>query len=136
MEKYRTGGEVDAVCTRCRMVLAHTILAVMGGRPARVQCNTCGGQHNFRSAADSEPAPRRTERAAPRAAPATRTPSFDEAIAAHPGEARPYAPGQAYALDEIVAHPVFGRGWVSAVRPGKVDVTFRGGVRTLVAGRR
>ena len=37
----KTGGEVDCFCTRCKMVLAHTILAMVGDRPARVKCNTC-----------------------------------------------------------------------------------------------
>src|SRR5262245_65118967 len=50
MPTHKVGGEVDAFCTRCKMTLAHTILAMVGQTIARVQCNTCGGQHAYRSA--------------------------------------------------------------------------------------
>src|SRR5215475_1176125 len=48
MATYRVGGEVDATCTRCRMELAHTILAMVGQKIARVRCNTCGSDHVYR----------------------------------------------------------------------------------------
>src|SRR2546422_898504 len=44
----RVGGDIDAWCTRCKMNLGHTILALVGTRPARVRCNTCHGEHNYR----------------------------------------------------------------------------------------
>jgi hypothetical protein len=34
MATYKVGGEVDVMCTRCKMLLAHTILAIDGARPA------------------------------------------------------------------------------------------------------
>src|SRR5437588_9021934 len=49
----RVGGDVDAFCTRCKMELGHTILAMVGSRPARVRCNTCQGEHNYRSEPDA-----------------------------------------------------------------------------------
>ena len=49
----RVGGEVVAFCTKCRMDLAHTIIAMDGTKPARVQCNTCNGQHNYRGKAEA-----------------------------------------------------------------------------------
>ena len=48
MATHKVGGEVDAFCTRCKMDLAHTILAMVGTKPVRVRCNTCGGDHAFR----------------------------------------------------------------------------------------
>src|SRR5438552_17878724 len=45
---HRVGGAVCAFCTRCKMELGHTILAMVGQKPARVRCNTCGGEHNSR----------------------------------------------------------------------------------------
>ncbi|MFY0576846.1 hypothetical protein ACN28S_23190 [Cystobacter fuscus] len=48
--QLKVGGEVDAFCTRCRLTLAHTILAMVGTKIARVRCNTCNGDHAFRSA--------------------------------------------------------------------------------------
>ena len=40
-----------------------------------------------------------------------------------------------FAVDQVIDHPTFGRGWVTAVRPDKVDVTFRSFVKTLVHAR-
>src|SRR5947208_272159 len=33
-----------------KMQLGHTILAMLGAKPARVRCNTCQGEHNYRHA--------------------------------------------------------------------------------------
>jgi len=43
------GDRVDARCTKCRKILNHTIVAMVEDRPARVLCNTCGGEHNYRA---------------------------------------------------------------------------------------
>src|SRR6266852_6391254 len=45
---HRVGGDIDAFCTRCKMELGHTVLAMMGQKPVRVRCNTCGGEHKYR----------------------------------------------------------------------------------------
>ena len=34
---HRVGGDIDASCTRCKMILGHTILAMVGSKPARVR---------------------------------------------------------------------------------------------------
>jgi len=44
----RVGGEVDALCGRCELVLAHTVHAVVSGRPVKVECNTCHSVHRYR----------------------------------------------------------------------------------------
>ena len=63
---HKVGGEIDAFCTRCRMTLAHTIMAMMGAKVARVQCNTCRGEHAYRSepGTSRKPAASRKPRAA------------------------------------------------------------------------
>jgi hypothetical protein len=39
-------------------------------------------------------------------------------------------------VDDVVDHPTFGRGFVSAVRDGgKIEVTFRSDVKLLVHAR-
>jgi hypothetical protein len=135
----KVGGEVDAFCTRCELTLAHTIHAVVGGKPVKVECNTCHGVHRYRG-----PAPRAAAGGgAPKAARAERAPrapkevaGFDELLAARTGAAQPYSPKKTYAVDEVVDHPTFGRGFVSAIRDGgKIEVTFRSDVKLLVHGR-
>jgi len=127
----KVGGEVDAFCTRCQLLLAHTVIAMVGAVPVKVECNTCRNVHRFRGASA----------AAKR--PATRSPrggakvSFEEMLAGQSGEARRYAPTVLFATGDVLDHATFGRGFVSGVKdPGKVEVTFRTGVKTLVHGKR
>lgn len=56
-----------------------------------------------------------------------------EAIAALAvGEARAYAPGDRFAVGEVIAHPKFGRGRVEGVEGAKIRVRFVDGSRVLV----
>jgi hypothetical protein len=131
----RVGGEVDAFCTKCLMTLAHTVHAVVEGRPVKVECNTCHGVHRYR-----DPPGRSLSRAAPGAARPAREKAavvaFDELLASRRGTPRPYSPKLTFAVDDVVDHPTFGRGFVSAVRDGgKVEITFRSDVKILVHGR-
>ena len=133
----KVGGEVDSFCTKCQLVLAHTVHAVMGGRPVKVECNTCHGVHRYKGAAGGGTAraaagPRGERPVRERAAVA----GFDELLAARAAAPQPYSPKKTFAMDDVVDHPIFGRGFVSAVRDaGKVEITFRSDVKLLVHGR-
>ena len=62
--------------------------------------------------------------------------AFDELLAKRTGEAVPYSPKRTFREDDVVDHPLFGRGFVSAVRDaGKIEVTFRSDVKVLIHGR-
>lgn len=131
----KVGGEVDAFCTRCRLTLAHTVLAMVGAKVARVRCNTCNGDHAYRSA------PGTTDRvSAPRAAAKSKTAkvviSFEQQLEGKDtASAKPYSAKETYAADQVIQHPTFGVGFVSAVRGDKVDITFKSDTKTLVHGR-
>ncbi len=130
----KVGGEVDAPCGKCEMVLAHTVIAMQGGQPVKVECNTCHAVHRFRAgkaATASRPAPR------PARPQKKAVLTFDELLArrAAAGKRR-YSSRETFAADEVIEHPAFGPGLVSAVRDGgKIDVTFRSAVKTLVHGK-
>jgi hypothetical protein len=130
----KVGGEVDAFCTRCGLSLAHTVIAMVDGRPVKVECNTCHGVHRYRSGSGSD-----AGSAHPRAAPRSRkvVVSFDELLGQRNVSAsRRYSPQTTFALDQVIDHPAFGLGFVSALRaPGKIEVTFRSEVKTLVHGK-
>jgi hypothetical protein len=133
MATLRTGGEVDAFCTKCRMTLAHTILAMVGATQiARVQCNTCRGQHAYRTEDGSKPRP-----ASPRAPqPRKEVISWDRRVAEmDPAKARRYTPKETFAVDELISHATFGLGIVSVVRQDKIDVAFKAFEKTLVHAR-
>jgi hypothetical protein len=62
---------------------------------------------------------------------------FESLLAARRQDAaRPYSPKATFAVDDVVDHPLFGRGFVSAVRDGgKIEITFRSDVKLLVHAR-
>ncbi len=129
----KVGGEVDAFCTRCQLTLAHTVHAVVSGRPVKVECNTCHAVHRNRGGASNGSSGARAGRPARERAALV---AFDELLSAKKGGAQPYSPKRSYVVDDVVDHPIFGRGFVSAVRdPGKIEVTFRSDVKVLVQAR-
>lgn len=133
----KVGGEVDAVCTKCQMTLAHTVHAVVAGRPVKVECNTCHVVHRYRGSLGAPP----SRSSGPRAEKAVRerpvVVPFEELLAKRGAAvAQPYSPKRTWAVDEVMDHPIFGRGFVSAVRDaGKIEVTFRSDVKILVHAR-
>ncbi len=140
----KVGGEVDSFCTKCEMTLAHTIIAMVAGRPVKVECNTCHGVHRFRGdvpgaagGAGRGGVTHRTPGSRPvRERPLTM--SFDEALRGkNLAMAQRYSPAATYHVDQVIEHPTFGLGWVSAIRDAtKVEVTFRTDVKVLVHGKR
>lgn len=140
MATFKVGGEVDAYCTRCKMDLAHTILAMVGTKIARVRCNTCGGDHVYRGTQPSSTAAPRAAR--PRAAPspsgreAKHVLSFEQQLAGRDVTSAPrYSPQESYQVDQVLQHPSFGLGLVKSVRGDKMEVAFRAETKTLVQGR-
>jgi hypothetical protein len=137
MAAHKVGGEVDAFCTRCKMTLAHTILAMVGTKVARVRCNTCNSDHSFRGAPGSSPtkAPSRARSSAASKEKKVVI-SFAERLAGKDASsARKYSAKETFAVDDLVDHPTFGLGFVVAVRQDKVDIAFKADQKTLVHGR-
>ena len=122
---------MDSFCARCKLTLAHTILAMVGAKIARVRCNTCGSDHAFRST------PGRTRAAStPRATHERVVLSFEEQLAGKDvAHAARYTPKDSYRVDQVIDHASFGVGIVTAVREDKVDVVFKFAQKTLVHGR-
>jgi hypothetical protein len=129
------GGEVDAMCNRCKLTLAHTILAMVGTKIARVRCNTCGSDHKFWGA--SSPTSKPTRAPSARATKEDKVIiSFEQQLASKDvANAPKYSPKDTYALDQVLSHPTFGIGLVTAVRGDKIEVAFKADSKTLVHGR-
>lgn len=123
------GDPVRSLCTRCKKATRHVVVSLVGGEPARVQCTTCEGVHNYRDPAGREKAP------AAKGAPPLRT-SEEEWLAQmkgrDPKQAIPYGEATHPRTGDLVEHPTFGYGYVLKVLPpNKVEVHFRQGVRLL-----
>lgn len=140
---YKAGIEVDSVCTKCKMLLAHTIVAMNGDKIAKVKCNTCLGVHAYRpppSPSEATAKKRRAERAATaaEAAKVKTTPSEFELYTKGKdlSKAEKYSTKMALAVGDAIDHPTFGVGVVTELREGnKAQIAFRDGGRILVYGR-
>ncbi len=122
----RPGGTTDSWCGKCKLVLAHTIEAMVGNKPARVHCNTCKTQHTYRPHAPGTSRPVRA-----------RTNRYQALLQGKdPAEARKYSSKDRYEPGDIVDHPTFGRGVTTAIKDAtKIEVLFEGGSKLLVHGR-
>lgn len=154
MKPLVAGSEIDAWCTRCKLVLGHRIVAMIGKKPVRVECQTCGSVHNYKATApnsgtvapvvrnrDGTLSPVRMANApAARAAAkltsartGARTSEWETRIAGQPVTAfSRYSMSKTYTPGELVHHPKFGDGFVAVVlEGGKVSVVFKDGAKTL-----
>jgi hypothetical protein len=150
----RAGGEVDSWCTKCKLVLNHRVIAMVGGVPVRVECSTCMSHHNFRARAPGEKAPAAAARggtsssaAAPRstrAASATkaqqaaldREKSWEKATNGKAlSEFKPYRVDLTFAEGDLIRHKKFGEGVVTRILDAKkVEILFRDEPRMLAQG--
>lgn len=137
------GSIVETQCTRCRKLLNHTIVAMVGEKIVRVECNTCHGVHNYHPVkAAKEPAAAKTTQkktATPRApkanAAAAAAAEWAELQAAfNPEQAVPYDMNGTYRVNTLLMHPRFGLGIVQLVLPKKIDVLFQEGKKRLLCG--
>jgi hypothetical protein len=134
------GQDIEDICTRCGDTW-HVVMAKVGERVAKVVCKLCGSQHNYRGESNGAAATgsssgswggarrRKTLKRTTPAAPAA--PAFDPAK-----PPRAYAAQGSYAAGERIIHPSFGTGVVAgSPGPGKVDVVFPAGARTLACAK-
>jgi len=141
MRKLSAGDNIEARCTRCRTVLNHTIVAMVGERVVRVECNTCRGVHNYSAVKTATAlAPGSTSRkSSPVSGKAKKEPGraereeWDTLRAATEGKpVQAYDMNGKYRANDLVEHAVFGLGIVlKVVGPNKMDVFFQSGKKLL-----
>lgn len=139
---YTAGDEVDSKCTKCKMVLAHTVVAMVGDQIARVRCNTCGGEHAYRpppTASEATAKRRRAERKAATADIAVLPTASDfEDLSKRVDMSTPadYSPKMELDRHLVIQHPKFGVGVVTDLKEGrKANVAFADGGRVLIYNR-
>jgi hypothetical protein len=159
-KKPKTGGEIDAFCTKCKLDLTHRIIAMVGEAVKRVECKTCGSHHNYRrpkterearlaklekrdeerrasASSASGGGGTKAERAA-RAEKAEReqTSAWEHAIAGKPSSAFvPYRVSLTFGQGDLVKHPKFGDGVVvRVIDQSKLEILFKDGPRMMAQG--
>lgn len=135
MAQATVGKNVDGWCARCKLMLAHTVEAIVNDKITRTHCNTCGAQHAHRK---NPPGTARK-----RAGSTSSRGGKDQAPVDYTtlmrgrdvSTARPYKMSDRFLPKELINHPVFGVGLVVAVRDtSKIDVGFPEGLKTLAQG--
>ena len=140
--KLSAGDQTESMCTKCKSLLNHTIVAMVDGRIVRVKCNTCGSEHNYRPQKEAVKAPVRRVTAVKTAASArTKVKRDPEASDREEWEALsrtrdmdksvPYDMNGAFRLNDLVNHPVFGVGLVCSRNESKMEVLFQAGRKLL-----
>jgi hypothetical protein len=147
----RAGGEVDSFCTKCRLVLNHRIIAMIGPAPKKVECSTCGSHHLYRPFAPGErPAPDvrasrgTSEPRAPRISHVTRAEmarverekTWEKATVGKAlNDFKRYTVASTFREGDLLRHTKFGDGVVTrVVDSGKVEVMFKDETRMLAQG--
>lgn len=131
------GGHVEASCRKCASVTTHIVLAMVAGKPSRVECRVCHGTHAYKATAT---APRSSTPRAP-GSRASRTPEplpadvWASSMRSARGEAVTYAPSGRYAVGARLKHPTFGEGVVARLASTTVcEVIFVTGTVKLIMG--
>ncbi len=150
MSSLRVSGNVDSWCTRCKMMLAHTIEAMVGSECKRVQCNTCRSSHVHRASPPGTKIYQALARTPVQSTDKTRKMGPKKntaglARASHYSElmrgrdtlmARSYSFREQFAEGEVLAHSQFGVGLVVADKgANKIEVLFQEGPKVLAHRR-
>jgi hypothetical protein len=141
----RVGKNIDAFCSRCRLTLAHIVLYEVGGMIRGVKCKTCGTEHRYHG-----PTPGKTH-----SIPDVRrngAGSIHRPRTVRPADARQWeARNAAVTLDivvwdyqlteryekgDVIAHPLFGRGFVESITDDGMEVLFQTGRKRMAMNRR
>jgi hypothetical protein len=137
MTKIAVGSDVDAYCTKCKMVLNHVVVAMQGLKPRRVKCHTCSGDHNYRA---TKPAARATgAKKTEKGKGTTRKTrqSWDEVMqeaSSKPHKA--YSMSGSFGEGDWIEHRTFGLGCVqSFTPPNKISVRFADSTRLLICNQ-
>ncbi len=143
--KLSAGDIIEARCTKCRATTNHRIVAMVEEKVVRVECNTCGGVHNYyppekEGKVPSSGSSRSTERkkeTVPRKSVSSKGAAYLEEweslrAGMKPESAVPYDLKGKFKAGDVVSHPVFGLGVVKAVTASnKMEVLFESGMKLL-----
>lgn len=119
----------------------HTIVSMVATRPARVQCNTCNGVHNYRkektagTAAKASTARGSTRQPKKEPGEAARQEWVNLQLGQDGARALPYDMKAVYKVGNLVRHPKFGIGVVKQMAgANKVEILFEEGIKLLRCG--
>lgn len=133
IKQLSAGDHITSKCTKCKDTTNHTIVAMVGDKVAKVECNTCGGIHNYRSVV--------TKKTTTRSKASSSKPAKTSRIEKEWGNlvnetdsaaATPYNTQMSITNGDLIQHPSFGLGRViNTIKPDKMEVVFSTGTKLL-----
>jgi hypothetical protein len=48
MPEVRLGDVIDDFCVKCKRIMNHSVVSMLGPDPAKVRCRTCYSDHDYR----------------------------------------------------------------------------------------
>lgn len=139
MSQLTVGKDVLSYCSKCKLNLGHTIVAMKDAKHiAKVKCNTCGNIQAFKDpSVSSKQNKTRTKKT-------TMKPSkiisvsdlWMEKMSSTKKKSTPYAMDQKFVPGDILDHVKFGPGIVEKVVDDKIEVIFRHEIKTLVHNKK
>ena len=127
--KLSVGDPTKARCTKCRKNTVHTILVVVADKPNMVECGVCNRQHLYRPPTEVK---KKVVRQTVQRKDAERKEWTDLQLNLHSSRVRTYSMTEAYRVNALVNHPVFGLGKVQrVVGEQKVEILFADGCKTM-----
>jgi hypothetical protein len=135
MSQLTVGKDVLSYCTKCKLNLGHTIVAMKDVKHiAKVKCNTCLTLHAYKDpSVSSKQNKTRTKKT-------LMTPSkiisvsdlWMEKMSSTKKKSTPYSMDLKFLKGDIIDHTKFGPGIVEKVVDDKIEVIFRHEIKTLV----
>jgi uncharacterized OB-fold protein len=134
MSQLTVGKDVLSFCSKCKLNLGHTIVAMKDEKHiAKVKCNTCGTIHAYKDPTHSKQNKTRTKKTS--STPAKVISVSDlwmEKMSSTKKKSMPYAIDGKFVQGDIIDHVKFGPGIVEKVVDDKIEVIFRHEIKTLV----
>jgi hypothetical protein len=112
-QTFGVGERVDKLCAVCGVERGHVVASITKrGQVSRVSCPACGTRSSFKSSTATSGSQASTKTGAP------------------------YDPKRTYRTGQVLLHPSFGPGEVTAIiEPQKIDVLFADRLRRLIHAR-
>lgn len=134
MSKIGVGKEIVTSCSKCKLELAHLIVAMRDEvTPYKVQCKTCGSNHSFKV---KKVAKRRatTGTKKKRVTAAEKILNiWEDAMENLDGDPIKYSIKTVFEAGQVIDHPKFGPGLIEKViDANKIEVVFKTDVKILM----
>jgi len=135
MSQLTVGKDVLSYCTKCKLNLGHTIVAMKDLKHiAKVKCNTCNTIHAYKDPSNSSKQ-NKTRTRKSEGSPSKVISVSDlwmEKISNTKKKSTPYSIDIKFHVGDIIDHLKFGPGIVEKVVDDKIEVVFRHEIKTLV----